>query len=294
MSIAFAKGHGTENDFVIVPDPDGVVPLSAEQVRALCHRRTGIGGDGVLRVVRAAKDPDAVAQAAEAEWFMDYRNADGSVAEMCGNGVRVFARYLMRFGFAEPGEFDIATRDGVKRLRSTPDGSITVDMGRPQLLGRSRARIGDETFTGIAVEAAGTPHLVCVAEGEVDEVDLTAPPSIDNTVFPHGANVEFVNVLAGDGSSSWEERPSLSLSVRMRVHERGAGETRSCGTGAVAAAAAALSSETTAHVAAGVGGTRPGTVMVQVPGGRLTVSIDEATSYLTGPAVISATGEWTP
>ena len=93
---AFAKGHGTGNDFVLLPDPDGALDLTPELVAALCDRRRGLGGDGVLRVVRARPAPGRRRAAGEAEWFMDYRNADGSLAEMCGNGVRVFARYLRR------------------------------------------------------------------------------------------------------------------------------------------------------------------------------------------------------
>lgn len=94
----FLKGHGTENDFVIIPDPENAIALSPTAVAALCDRRAGIGGDGVLHVVRSAAHPEARHMADEAEWFMDYRNGDGSVAEMCGNGVRVFARYLQHAG----------------------------------------------------------------------------------------------------------------------------------------------------------------------------------------------------
>ena len=88
------KGHGTENDFVLVPDLDGVLDLDAGLVRAICDRHAGIGADGVLRVVRSERHPDAVAMAGDATYFMDYRNADGSLAEMCGNGIRVVMRYL--------------------------------------------------------------------------------------------------------------------------------------------------------------------------------------------------------
>src|SRR5687768_2356819 len=96
----FAKGHGTGNDFVVLPDADGALPLTPALVAALCDRRRGIGADGVLRVVRTAAHPDAEASADVAEWFMDYWNADGSHAEMCGNGVRVYARFLVEAGLA--------------------------------------------------------------------------------------------------------------------------------------------------------------------------------------------------
>src|SRR4051812_8924857 len=115
--LRYVKGHGTANDFVVLPDPDGDLDLTPGLVRALCDRRRGLGADGVLRVVRADVARGDLAAAAtddpEARWFMDYRNADGSVAEMCGNGIRVFARYLVEAGFAQPGSLRIVTRDGV-------------------------------------------------------------------------------------------------------------------------------------------------------------------------------------
>ena len=140
----FLKGHGTQNDFVIVPDPDGLLDLGPAAVAALCDRRAGIGGDGLLRVVRSAADPAAAALADRAEWFMDYRNSDGSIAEMCGNGVRVFARYLVQAGLAKPGPLAVGTRAGVRQAMVAEDaadgtsGEITVDMGRVALPGPQR------------------------------------------------------------------------------------------------------------------------------------------------------------
>src|SRR3954454_12627280 len=119
----FVKGHGTENDFVIVPDPDGSLDLTPSLVAALCDRRAGIGADGVLRVVRSkALGRDDLG----AEWFMDYRNADGSIAEMCGNGTRVFARYLVDAGLVVPGDLPVATRAGVRAVRLGATGDVTV------------------------------------------------------------------------------------------------------------------------------------------------------------------------
>ncbi|MFC7504663.1 diaminopimelate epimerase, partial [Nocardioides sp. GCM10030258] len=132
----FLKGHGTENDFVLLPDHDGSIhgDLDPARVRALCDRRAGIGGDGVLRVIRSVVTPDAAGQ--NAEWFMDYRNADGSVSEMCGNGIRVFGRHLALAGLADPSTpVPVATRDGVKVLTfagGAANGEITVDMGTPK------------------------------------------------------------------------------------------------------------------------------------------------------------------
>ena len=143
----FAKGHGTENDFVILPDPDGELDLDAATVAALCDRRAGLGADGVLRVVRTkALDEPLTGEAATAqrcEWFMDYRNADGSVAEMCGNGVRVFARYLQEAGLVGAAAFEVGTRAGARHVVLEPDGNITVDMGPVRILGPGSARLAD-------------------------------------------------------------------------------------------------------------------------------------------------------
>lgn len=261
----FVKGHGTENDFVILPDPDGVLDLTPEAVARLCDRRAGIGADGVLRAVRTkAADVDA-----DAEWFMDYRNADGSIAEMCGNGVRVFARYLVDAGLAPPGEWDLATRAGLRRVTLGPSGDVTVEMGRPELLGPGEASLAGASFAGERV-SVGNPHLACRVTEPVAALDLSRAPDFDPAVFPAGVNVEF---FRGVGERH----------VEMRVYERGSGETRSCGTGTVAVAAAA------------VGGVADGAEWtVDVPGGRVTVVLDGETSYLSGPAVLVAEGETRP
>jgi diaminopimelate epimerase len=264
--LPFAKGHGTENDFVILPDADGRLDVTPEFVRALCDRRAGVGGDGLLRVVRSAAVPGAPAGA---EWFMDYRNADGSVAEMCGNGVRVFARYLYSRGLAGLGPLSVGTRAGVRAVVIGTD-DVTVDMGPPVFGPESVASIGGTPYAGSAV-SMGNPHLVCPVP-ELDSLDLTRQPIFCAEVFPEGVNVEFV-VPA-------EPLPGTDLHVAMRVHERGVGETRSCGTGTCAVAAAALRAE----------GLERGTVAVDVPGGRVTVTLDDVTCLLTGPAVVVAEG----
>ncbi|HEY7433290.1 MAG TPA: diaminopimelate epimerase [Streptosporangiaceae bacterium] len=259
----FAKGHGTQNDFVIVFDPDDSHELTAGLAARLCDRRAGIGGDGVLRAVRqrAAGSPG---------WFMDYRNADGSLAEMCGNGVRVFARYLVAHGLASGPEFTVATRAGDRQVRLEPDGQITVDMGAVTVLGPGQAVVAGQTHEGLRI-SAGNPHLACLVERPLAEFDLTRPPALDHGQFPDGANVELVR-LTGGGT------------LAMRVHERGSGETRSCGTGAVAAAAAATRAR----------GEQQGAWQVTVPGGTLGVVITAESSRLTGPAVIVAEGELDP
>ncbi|HTI28333.1 MAG TPA: diaminopimelate epimerase [Kutzneria sp.] len=262
MGIEFVKGHGTENDFVVLPDPDGTLELTESRVQALCDRQRGLGADGVLRVV-----PNKLFSGAGDGWFMDYRNADGSIAEMCGNGVRVFATYLVDAGLASPGEFVVGTRAGDRPVVVHPDGSVTVQMGPARITGTSVATLGGVSFPGVAVDV-GNPHLVCVTEVPVASLDLSAAPGRDQSLFPHGVNVEFVN----------RRSPS---SLAMRVHERGVGETRSCGTGTVATVAAHL------HLL----GLPTGSATVSIPGGQVTVTIDTADSTLTGPAVLVARGE---
>ena len=262
MGIEFVKGHGTENDFVVLPDPDGTLDLTDARVRALCDRSRGLGADGVLRVV-----PNKVFSGAGDGWFMDYRNADGSIAEMCGNGVRVFAAYLVDAGLASPGEFVVGTRAGDRPVVVHPDGSVTVQMGPARVTGRSSATLGGVSFPGVAVDV-GNPHLVCVTDVPVSSLDLSVAPGRDTTFFPHGVNIEFVN----------QDAPAA---LTMRVHERGVGETRSCGTGTVAVVAAHL------HLA----GLSTGTATVSIPGGLVTVTIGPDDSTLTGPAVLVARGE---
>lgn len=245
----FLKGHGTENDFVLLPDPDGVLELSDELVVRLCDRRAGLGADGVLRVVRH-DDP------AEAAWFMDHRNADGSRPEMCGNGIRVYARYLVDAGLAAAGPVAIATRGGVKVVDVRP-GSVVVDMG---VAGTG----GVELVGGIKATAVdmGNPHAVLFVD-DLAKLGELHPDRPD-------LNVEYVQ-QRGPGA------------VTMRVRERGVGETRSCGTGACAAVVA--------HVLSGAVG-RDEPVTVDVPGGRLVVTWRaDGHVLLDGPAVLVAGGE---
>jgi diaminopimelate epimerase len=222
----FAKGHGTENDFVILPDPDGAIDLTPGLAARLCDRRAGLGADGVLRAVRVsgdAADP-AAGGGGGAEWFMDYRNADGSLAEMCGNGIRVFGRYLLDHDLVAGPEFVVATRGGTRLVRAEPDGEITVDMGPPQVLGTGRATLGGQPLEGLRV-SLGNPHLACLVDSPLAEFDLSQPPALDEEQFPDGVNLELVTVVSNGH-------------ILMRVYERGSGATRSCGTGAVAAAVA--------------------------------------------------------
>jgi diaminopimelate epimerase len=265
----FLKGHGTENDFLLLPDADGLLELSEERVRALCDRRAGVGGDGVLRVVRAAAMGEAAASQ-DAAWFMDYRNADGSTSEMCGNGIRVFGRYLVDHeGVDGSTPLPIGTRDGVKVLTFGPDGAITVDMGRPQVLGETTVSVGERSWPARHV-SMGNPHAVAWVDDLADAGELRVEPGHDPEVYPRGVNVEFVHRLGRHH-------------VEMRVHERGSGETRSCGTGACAVAVAAALVDDAPRGTAYV---------VDLPGGTLEVTWTEDDRVLmTGPAVIVAEGE---
>ena len=277
----FAKGHGTQNDFVLLCDLNAELVFTHSPVAALCDRRQGLGADGVLRVTTAGaalaagvldRLPDGVSSG---DWYMDYRNADGSIAQMCGNGVRVFAHYLRASGLEQRDEFVVGSLAGPRpvalhRVDAT-SADVSVDMGKANRLGPGEAVVGGRVFRGLAVDV-GNPHLACVDPELTVEalatLDVAAPVTFDREQFPDGVNVEVLTAPAG-------------RAVTMRVHERGVGETRSCGTGTVAAAAAALASA----------GATTGTLTVRVPGGEVVVTITEATSYLRGPSVLVARGE---
>ncbi|MCK2027161.1 diaminopimelate epimerase [Microbacterium sp. SSW1-47] len=285
--VAFTKGHGTGNDFIIIADPDGQLPLSQEQVAVLCDRHFGIGADGVLRVVRSASLPEGAAALAEepaAEWFMDYRNADGSVAEMCGNGIRVFVHYLVRSGLAsieQGATLPIGTRAGVRHVTRSANG-YQVDLGAWRLSGDDplvRADGLTVTRPGLGIDL-GNPHVVVAlaSEAELALLELTRAPELE-PALPAGANVEFVvpgEPLVRDGIGH----------VRMRVSERSVGETLSCGTGVAATALA---------VRYWAGAQAPNNWQVEVPGGTLAVRMFPAEDgehvALSGPAQLVFQGE---
>jgi diaminopimelate epimerase len=277
-SLEVVKGHGTQNDFVLVPDLDDRFTdlLDPSTVEALCDRRSGIGADGLIRVVPTASVADVADQADLAHWFMDYRNADGSIAEMCGNGARVFARYLVDAGLVDAEHFTIATRGGPRQVTTMADG-FAITMGIPTFLPAEPApmvTVGDRSWPASGVFIPN-PHAVVFVDDLTHAGDLSTPPAVTPTsAFPHGVNVEFV-VDVGPAH------------VAMRVHERGSGETRSCGTGAAAVAVAAR------RRAAGGGALSdvPAEWTVDVPGGRLTVTEHpDGEVVLAGPAVLVAQG----
>lgn len=265
MQIEFAKGHGTRNDFVLFVDPDNLYDLAPEEVAFLCDRRGGIGADGVLRAVRAEFVPGFEGETDR--WFMDYRNADGSVAEMCGNGLRVFLRYLAEEGLVSGPEVTVATRAGLRTGTFLSDGRIAVTMG-PATTGEEVVlRLGTDSWRARSVDV-GNPHAVAVLPSTraLRDLDLThAPTWHPAEAFPNGVNAEFVV----------REAPGR---IRLRVHERGVGETESCGTGVVAAAAAMGDADR---------------YVVDVPGGTLEVDLSGEEAVLVGPAVVVARGTCT-
>lgn len=256
MSITFRKGHGTGNDFIVIADPHDELHLSEERIAELCNRHTGIGADGLLRAVSK-----------EGMWFMDYRNADGSIAEMCGNGARVFGMFLKEQGLQTKDDYDILTRGGVVHLTHTSNDTVIVDMGparttddKPTVTAHNNQWVGQAIYMP-------NPHCVVYVNDLHDAGPLTQAPAVTPaTVFPDGVNVEFVKVIKDDH-------------IAMRVHERGSGETLSCGTGACAAAVAHNGNE-------GIW-----TTTVDVPGGSLIVSRKENGHItLEGPAVFTFDG----
>ncbi|MBE7159989.1 MAG: diaminopimelate epimerase [Williamsia herbipolensis] len=279
-ALPFVKGHGTENDFVLLPDHQARLDLTEDFVAALCDRRAGIGGDGLLRVARtdalviAGVLDEIPAGVSSSDWFMDYRNADGSIAEMCGNGVRVFAHHLVVAGLVDRTEFVVGSRAGGRRVHvrsaDAADADVTVEMGPVRIGERSSTTLGRQ-LDGVAVDV-GNPHLACVVDdltvADLDRLDFTGGAVVDTGVFPHGVNIEVLTPVR-DGS------------VHMRVLERGVGETRSCGTGTVAAAAAALLAQT---------GKPQGALDVHIPGGTVTVTITDDGATLRGPSRLVAVG----
>ena len=267
---SFTKGHGTENDFVLILDRESMLEVGPAEVRFICNRRAGVGADGLLRAVLAKHvdgwDGDG------AIWFMDYHNADGSIAEMCGNGIRVFVRYLLEHDLVSGPVVEIATRSGLKVATALPDGRIRVTMG-PVVVGSRSVVV--TTADGVEFKAltadVGNPHAVSFVDN-LDLLPLYAPPRWDPAEdFPEGVNLEFV-------------RQRGTQHIAMRVYERGVGETHSCGTGTVAAAAATRVHDQDLTPL-------PVTYRVDTPGGSLEVELTEHQAYLTGPAVLVAHGE---
>lgn len=264
----FSKYHGTGNDFVMIEDLDDRLELTAALVADLCDRHRGVGADGVIRIAPSDR----------ADFFMDYRNADGQLAEMCGNGIRCLAKFAYERGLTRKPELDVDTRAGIKHLVLAAEGGLVtgvrVDMGEPTLERGTLPMAGppdetfvDRTFVANGAErratavSMGNPHLVLV-ESDLGSLDLQriGPPLEHHPDFPERTNVEFIDVEDGV--------------VNVRVWERGSGETMACGTGACASL-----------VAANLMGLAPRHATVRFPGGDIDVEWTEGgTVLMTGPA----------
>ncbi len=275
--LAFVKGHGTSNDFIVYNNEDAKINLSTDQVVALCDRRSGLGADGTIGAVRTKNIELAGIDHGDAIWFMDHQNADGSYSEMCGNGARVFARYLVANGLETEKEFTISTRGGVRAVQLHPDLTVSVDMGpafepSPELTPSIRLATG-EVFESVGVFFPN-PHAICWVDAvTLSQLTLLEIPIVEPiSAFPKGVNVEFAAITSPG-------------EVVMRVFERGVGETQSCGTGACAVVWAARRSAPDYREFAAW--------KVSVPGGQLHVSEDDVTRSfsLRGPAELIARGQ---
>ena len=246
-------GHGTHNDFVLVFDEDDKIKFTAEQIKRICDRKNGVGSDGFIKIVKKA-----------GTWFMDYSNADGSLAEMCGNGIRVMARYLTDRGHQPSGIYAINTRAGKKFLAVPEVGDISVNMGQvSQVPGEIAAKSNSNSYRGFNIDV-GNPHAVVFTDDLAQIGDLKiAPQVLPVDEYPDGVNVEFAQFLANG-------------EINMRVYERGVGETQSCGTGICAVALAATIEKKKSL---------PVKWVINPPGGKLVVEIDgHSNATLTGAA----------
>ncbi|MBM3668755.1 MAG: diaminopimelate epimerase [Actinobacteria bacterium] len=265
--LPFVKGHGTHNDFIVLLDPDNNADLTPEQVRWLCARHSGLGADGVLRVVETQSYAAGRDVCPGARYFMDYRNADGTTAEMCGNGIRVFAHVLVRRGWETNDTFAIGTRGGCMEVTQLGSDRYAVHLpASADPFGDGfDVVVADSTWRGVGV-LVPNPHVVALVVDLEALGPLREAPRLDPSPS-EGANVEFVELRA----------PGR---IAMRVHERGVGETQSCGTGACAAAWVARLREPARSE-----------WIVEVPGGHLEVMIHGDDSFtLIGPAEIVAEG----
>lgn len=260
----FAKWHGIGNDYLLIHERElplmdgGVRGLTVQQAQLLCDRHFGVGGDGIL-VMGASRDCDA---------RMLVHNPDGSMAEMCGNGIRMAARWLYEHGHVTTPTMTIETAGGVIRPTVLDDGRVSVDMGRVTTEGTESIELDDATTLTGRVLSVGNPHFVVLMDPDGVAIGSLGPAAERHRRFPDRTNVEFIAV----------ESPH---SVRMRVWERGVGETLACGTGACAVGVTSVLDH---------GAASP--VTVHLPGGDLEIRVDDQLGVtMTGPAVQVYAGE---
>jgi diaminopimelate epimerase len=274
MPLRFTKMHGLGNDFVVLDARAASLDLSGEQVRAMADRRTGIGFDQLL-VIESAREPDS-------EYAYSIRNADGSSAQQCGNGVRCIAAWLRRDGALSGDEARLQGPAGPVAVKLLQGGRVAVEMGEPvfepsripfdtPVQADTYALDVDGRYLKIGAVSMGNPHAVIEVENaEVERLHGLGPAITSHPRFPRGANAGFARVLARDA-------------IRLRVHERGAGWTQACGTGACAAVAVL-------HARGRV----DDKVRVELPGGELEIEWHGAGSplWMTGEAAFVFDGEW--
>ena len=263
--LPFEKMHGTGNDFVLLERrnlPSGVDDKALAKL--ICSRKYSVGADGIIIIdFSPVKDVDF-------KW--NYYNSDGSEAEMCGNGMRCFAKYVYERGFTDSNSFSVLTKAGIIIPTHEEDGTITVIMGKLRLVGPvlQKLSVNSKEIEYTFVEV-GNPHFVCINDNEIgDELFFNLGPKIEkHKIFPSGINAEFVKIVNRS-------------EIKVRVWERGVGPTLACGTGACASV-----------VGANTRGLCNRTVKVHLPGGVLNIRWDERSEniYLNGTATFVYIGQ---
>lgn len=256
-SVQYFKGHGTKNDFVLIQDLNDSIKITQQQVKEICDRENGIGADGLLKVVKKNE-----------KFFMDYRNADGSIAEMCGNGARVFALFLKKNNLVANNQFSFETRSGDVEVNFKSENEISVSMNLASLRNRKvKVSVNNHTYLAECVDSPN-PHAVAFVENLSEVGDLKISPKVEpNQEFPEGVNTEFVKIISENH-------------VQMRVFERGSGETLSCGTGACAVATV-MRQRSNNNISE---------FKIDVLGGSLVIKFDAKKMTMTGPAIIEKQG----
>jgi diaminopimelate epimerase len=265
--VRYATGHGTGNDFVVIADDDGKFDLTARLAQSLCDRHGRFGADGVL----VLSMPSGMQRSQGIDLVMGYRNADGSAAEMCGNGIRVLVRYAIDLGWATGDSWVVLAPSGLVRVRKAAGERFEVEMGQAVIGESVVVEAMGEKLPATKV-AAPNPHAVALVQDCSNFQQVDSPPNLGpRGVFPEGANVEFVEITG-------------PRSARMVIYERGSGLTQSCGTGACAVGAV-LAKDLPAS-------DRPATFDISVPGGELEVRVaSDGSVALVGPAVLTSQGE---
>ncbi len=262
----FFKYHGTGNDFIMIDNCDNNFDAkNIEKIKLFCHRRFGIGADGIIFLENSSK----------ANCFMNYYNADGTLAEMCGNGVRCLAKFFIEQTKSKQKELSIDTRAGIKKIICNDDGSFSVNMGAPIFFHKDfpnePQKLENILFDFVSM---GNPHAVGFVKN-LSEIDLPqiGPKIENNPLFPNKINTEFVEKVKDNY-------------FKVKVWERGSGATFACGTGACAVFAILNKSSTSS--------TRQGLaeITLEFPGGNLYLSKNQLGEIiLRGPAVCVFKGE---